>query len=211
MNDGLAPLDSTLVGPVGSDPELPSTGGPAAGGSPEPTDAGMPDVRDTADQKGGLMLAVRFWEKVDHYRADPDGCWLWTGSRNRKGYGQISVGGRRGRPQLAHRIAWTLVNGPIPDGVKVLHSCDNPPCVNSSAHLFLGTLGDNNADMVAKGRDRKAIGEAAPTAVLTEATVLEMRRLHREEGLGCRRLGAMFSVADGTAQAVISRRTWRHL
>jgi hypothetical protein len=77
-------------------------------------------------------------------------CWEWTGTRNQKGYGQIASGGCKG---MAHRIAWTLANGPIPDGLCVLHRCDNPPCINP-AHLWLGTVADNNLDKKIKGRGR---------------------------------------------------------
>ena len=72
-------------------------------------------------------------------------CWEWTGARNRGGYG---IKGRR----LAHRLAWSEANGrPVPDGMLVLHSCDNPPCVNP-AHLRIGTVADNAADRVARNR-----------------------------------------------------------
>lgn len=90
---------------------------------------------------------VRFWAKVD--KAGPDECWLWTASTN-KGYGQLAIKPSP-QPVMAHRFSYELANGPIPDGLAVCHTCDNPPCVNP-AHLFLGTKGDNNRDMVAKGR-----------------------------------------------------------
>lgn len=83
----------------------------------------------------------------------PNGCLEWTGYTNDKGYGRIWVGplGAPERMRYAHRVAWELVNGLIPDDLCVLHRCDNPPCANVT-HLFLGTRSDNNADMLAKGR-----------------------------------------------------------
>lgn len=78
----------------------------------------------------------------------PSGCIEWNGSRLPKGYGQISVGGKN---VLTHRVAWELANGPIPNGLFVLHRCDNPPCINKEC-LFLGTKAENNADRAAKGR-----------------------------------------------------------
>ena len=77
-------------------------------------------------------------------------CWLWQGKPNTSGYGTIRDGGRKHR---VHRIAWEWANGPIPDGMLVLHSCDTPRCVNP-AHLSLGTVRDNNYDRDAKGRTK---------------------------------------------------------
>ena len=87
----------------------------------------------------------------------PNGCLEWTGHTN-GGYGQLRVDSK---VMYAHRFAWELANGPIPNGLKVLHHCDNPPCCETNptpgypdGHLFLGTNADNSADMAAKGRAR---------------------------------------------------------
>lgn len=90
----------------------------------------------------------RFWSKV---RKD-DGCWEWTASVNRRGYGWLHFGGKVERKALkAHRVSWEIHNGPIPDGLWVLHKCDNPRCVRPD-HLFLGDRTDNMRDCAAKGR-----------------------------------------------------------
>lgn len=95
-------------------------------------------------------MEERFWPKVA--KRGPDECWEWTASRTPQGYGKI--GRRKGEsPAIASRVSWEMHNGPIPDGLHVLHRCDNPPCVNP-AHLFLGTNADNQRDMRAKGRGR---------------------------------------------------------
>ena len=93
-------------------------------------------------------LATRVWPKVD---CSGDGCWLWTGAIDHKGYGRIGMGAPSRFVMRAHRATWELTFGPIPEGLCVLHKCDNPPCVRPS-HLFLGTISDNSQDMAAKGR-----------------------------------------------------------
>jgi hypothetical protein len=90
-------------------------------------------------------LEDRFWEKVD--KRGVEDCWLWTGSNDTR-YGQIWF---RGKALKASRVAWELTRGPIPPGMQVCHTCDNPPCVNPS-HLWLGTMSDNIRDAVCKGR-----------------------------------------------------------
>ena len=91
----------------------------------------------------------RFWS---HVVTMPNGCMEWSGRVDRKGYGRVTVNGKH---LAAHRFAWELANGPIPDGLHIRHFvCDNPPCCNPE-HLLPGTHADNMADMVAKGRGRK--------------------------------------------------------
>ena len=87
----------------------------------------------------------RFWSKVNK----TDVCWYWTAYRDDKGYGTF---GLNGKLQKAHRVAYELTYGAIPDGAHILHSCDNPPCVNP-AHLRAGTRSDNMRDKVARGHD----------------------------------------------------------
>ena len=97
---------------------------------------------------------ARFFAKVS--RGAPGECWVWSGGRkdSRQGYGAFGVRDRttgRWRILRAHRVAWLIVNGPIPEGMCVCHRCDNPPCCNP-AHLFLGTHSENMRDMANKGR-----------------------------------------------------------
>jgi len=89
---------------------------------------------------------IRFLSKIKI--SLPDNCWEWEASKNKGGYGQFAV---NKKPKLAHRVAWELKHGSIPNGLCVLHKCDNPPCVNVN-HLFLGTRQDNLKDMRNKGR-----------------------------------------------------------
>lgn len=106
--------------------------------------------------KPGLPVAERL---ALHVVERPSGCHEWTGATDRNGYGRITV---KGKTVQTHVLAWTLVNGPVPAGLNVLHHCDNPPCCRPSC-LFLGTLADNSADMVTKGRSTKGRGQASKT------------------------------------------------
>lgn len=113
---------------------------------------------------GGRFCSPQCWydwntaplgERFKRYLSPPNenGCIEWTGGRSGAGYGRIREG--RMKPQLqAHRVAFELAGGVIPDGHEVLHHCDNPPCVNV-AHLFAGTQSDNMRDMASKGRQWK--------------------------------------------------------
>lgn len=103
-----------------------------------------------------------------------NGCWVWTGAKNRDGYGVLGVGRKQYR---AHRVSYMTFCGPIPEGRLVCHKCDTPPCINPD-HLFLGTPRDNSQDMVAKGRKHVVRGASHPSIkILPEhhASIREMR------------------------------------
>lgn len=107
-------------------------------------------------------------------RVMPSGCWEFEGFCNPAGYGLIGAEAPSRKVVLTHRVAWEIVFGPIPDGLCVLHECDNPPCCNP-AHLWLGTRGDNNRDRRAKGRQVNPCGEQHGRAKLTWEQVREIR------------------------------------
>jgi HNH endonuclease len=94
-----------------------------------------------------IPLATRFWAKV----ARGESCWLWLGYCKPNGYGSIGLGGRAEGKDYAHRVAWRLAYGAIPDGLYVCHRCDTPACCRPD-HLWLGTHAENLGDMRAKGR-----------------------------------------------------------
>jgi HNH endonuclease/Ribbon-helix-helix protein, copG family len=97
-----------------------------------------------------MSIADRFYRKVS---VTEGGCHVWSGAQNGWGYGRLRRGARSARHSSAHRVAWELKNGPVPDGLFVLHRCDNRACVNPD-HLWLGTHSDNMRDMIAKGRHK---------------------------------------------------------
>lgn len=149
-------------------------------------------------------LAERFWEKVA--KRDDDACWLWTANQDARGYGRFAVS--RCNIRLSHRVAWELLNGTIPEGLRVLHTCDNPPCVNPD-HLFVGTAKENTRDMVRKWRH--AHGERHGHATLTDEIVLEMRRLRSEEGLSYAEIGRRVGRLGGTVHKICTRQRWVHI
>jgi endogenous inhibitor of DNA gyrase (YacG/DUF329 family) len=140
-------------------------------------------------------LVVRFWAKVDK----SDECWIWTGSRDKDGYGRIQLGVALGCP--SHRLAWEFENGPVPEGMLVCHKCDNPPCVRLD-HLFLGTAFDNTADMISKGRRR---GNRS----LTDDQIREVRVLHAT--MTNRAIARRFGVSNGTIDHIFQGRSWTHI
>jgi len=148
----------------------------------------------------GQYVAVPFWDRVQ--RLGDSECWPWTASVLHDGYGHAWFE-RRGQP--AHRVAWKLLRGPIPDGLFVLHRCDNPPCCNPD-HLFLGTKGDNNRDRAAKGRSRSRRGSQVANSKLTEADVLRIRDLLGRVPQDV--IAARFGVSRGVVSHVATGRSW---
>lgn len=131
----------------------------------------------------------------------PCDCWVWTASLTHNGYGQTTspLGAR------AHRVSYQLHVGPIPEGMCVLHRCDNRACVNPD-HLFLGTHADNMADMLAKGRDKR-VGNQNARSVLTEEQVLDIRA-----DTGTQRgIADKYGVGKSTIANILQRHTWKHI
>lgn len=135
----------------------------------------------------------------------PDsGCWMWLGSDQGKGYGNV---GHEGRTQRAHRVSYKLFVGPIPDGLHVLHKCDVRLCVNPD-HLFLGTNADNVRDMVEKGRNN--FGERNGNAKLTEDKVRDIRAGY-ELGDTVASLSLSYQVSCTAIYDIVRGDTWRHV
>lgn len=164
--------------------------------------------------------AALFWDQVN--KKGPDECWEWTGYRFRKGYGVFRTAGPNRATLRCSRISFFLVTGVDPGALMVLHKCDNPPCCNPR-HLFLGTIPENTADMVAKGRQSKGDnhpkrlrpelvkrGDDHPRKILTSAQVLAIRSAF-SAGASRSSIAEKYKVNYGNVVAIIARRTWRHL
>ena len=144
----------------------------------------------------------RFWNKV----RKSEGCWQWTGYCDECGYGRFNVNGIIVR---THKFSYELHNGKVPDGLCVLHNCDNPPCVNP-VHLYAGTRQQNMSDMVDRGRS--LVCEKHHKVRLTWKQVKEIRqsyipRKHTEYNLVG--LAKRYGVGCRTIQAIITNESWK--
>lgn len=148
------------------------------------------------------LVEDRFWTYVDK----TGDCWLWLGSNNGVGYGQIRLCGTL---KYAHRISYELKYGPVPSGLYVLHKCDTPSCINPD-HLFIGRQVDNVKDMITKGRDNHARGSRIYLAKLTEENIVEIRKLFTT-GLTQQKIADLYNVSDTAISDIFNHRTWNHV
>jgi hypothetical protein len=155
----------------------------------------------------------RFWAHVDKNGPVPSvdpklgPCWLWTGPKERSGHGRIRIS-TAGERDGAHRFAYQLLLRVDPGELFVCHRCDNPPCVNPD-HLFLGTHQDNMSDRDSKMRH--CHGSRSPNTRLTEATVLEIRRLYATGEHSQESLAKRFRLGQVSVSRLLLRKTWQHI
>lgn len=161
-----------------------------------------------------------FWKKVR--KTGPDDCWEWVGWRQKKAAGRLPYGmwrpspTQKSTPLKAHRVAWTLINGPIPNGLCVCHRCDNPACCNPS-HLWLGTASDNNKDRDGKGRTvppqrvcdhgKFSRGSKHGMSKLTEDDILAILADNRPQTV----IAAAYGVHSSNINHIKRGRTWRSM
>ena len=157
--------------------------------------------------KSIVSIRDRFDRRVVR-SSDPSGCWLWTGCANNKGYGIFGVAGRN---RLAHRTAYEFARGEIGAGLVVRHKCDVPRCVNP-AHLETGTMKDNTADMMSRGRDGHGSvrGSAHPGSKLSEPDVALIKLL-LDCGVRNIRMARLYGVSDTKIAHIKSGKSWSHV
>lgn len=155
----------------------------------------------------GVPAEERFWEKVD----TTGDCWIWTASICGGGYGKFWLGDKLWR---ASRLAYHMTRGPIPDGMCVLHKCDNRRCVNPD-HLWLGTMAENSQDAVRKGRwhqntgpNKKIQGEKHGRAKLCELDAWLVKNI---EGVTHTDIAEWFDISITQVSRIRNGKRWRHI
>lgn len=154
------------------------------------------------------MSKITIQQRIEKHsiQNEKNGCVEWVAFKNHCGYGRINVGGQI---RFAHRVAYELKHGKIPDGIEICHFCDNPACVNVD-HLFPATHAENMADMRQKGRaDRlkKSKGVLHHMAKLHDADVKKILLDDRSPSAIC----AEYGVTEGAIRQIKVRKTWRHV
>jgi len=123
-------------------------------------------------------------------------CWLWIGVKDTSGYGKFSIKKKR---VGSHRFSYELATKqPIPKGMVIMHTCDNPSCVNPK-HLRIGTFSENAVDMVIKNRSR--------ICYLTAEQVKEIKA----SNLSIKELSLKYDVSTSCIRDIKKKRTWKHI
>ena len=137
-----------------------------------------------------------------------NGCWEYNGCCHiHNGYGTLRVNGKQYK---AHRLMWEITNGPIPNDLRVLHTCDNPPCCNPE-HLFLGTQQDNVADMIAKGRSNYSMqGNKNGRSVVQVEDIPIIRKLC-DDGFKHTEIAELYGVQSSAISKIATGKTWSHI
>ena len=155
----------------------------------------------------------RFWSKV-RKAGRPEECLEWAGARLPEGYGFIYAGPLYDEPVRwirAHRLSWEMHNGKVPEGLSVLHHCDNPPCVNP-AHLYVGTQLENVRDRAVRrrGKEHRQNGTGNDNVKLTEADVRAIVAM-TDAGKSQTVVAAMFGLTQPYVSKLARRQYWQHL
>jgi len=148
-----------------------------------------------------MQAFLQKYEKLLEWQGE---CLVWTGNRGRN-YGRLKIRGVKWR---VHRFVYTMVNGPIPPGICVCHSCDNPPCCNPK-HLFLGTNKENSQDMVRKGRVNGPKGIRNRNARFTDEQIVEIKSKYIPHVVTAEQVGLEYGMNPAYVRYLCSRRSSR--
>jgi hypothetical protein len=149
-----------------------------------------------------IDLRERFWSKVN--KLGKDNCWEFTGGINSTGRGIFVL---NGKSVHAHRVAYMLTNGRIPEGAFICHTCDNGKCVNPK-HLFIGNALINNRDCFSKGRHPILRGEHDPKSKLNNEKVLKIVELYKTGKYSQPQVGKMFGVSRSSVLGILRGESW---
>jgi len=163
----------------------------------------MDDLVEGQGKKGARPVGflVRFFQRFK--KGQNDECWPWTGCRDARGYGKISIGtkGKNRKLWLAHRVAYIIHFGSLPEDREVCHKCDNPPCVNPN-HFFLGTHQDNFDDAANKNRLR--FGSSHHNTKLIASDVIEIQKRYTSGGVTQAELASEYGISQPHCSKIIS-------
>lgn len=160
------------------------------------------------EEKGYLEsaeLRLSMPERFEKYVVKKDGCWDWTGRFDKDGYPILMI---KQKPFTVrcNRLSWSIKNGPIPEGLLVLHHCDNPCCTNPN-HLYTGTFQNNSDDMVS--RQRSLPGEKHPNSTLNWETVRAIRREYVGNYGQQTRLAKKYGTSQANVSAIVKNKVWK--
>jgi hypothetical protein len=156
-----------------------------------------------------ILVTDNLRQRFDEYVVkNNQGCWAWSGAIV-DGYGVLWELGASRQQLRAHRVSWAIYRGEVPEGMCVLHRCDNRQCTRPD-HLFIGTVGDNNRDTIAKGRHVSSRGEKNGASKLTADDVEKMKTL-RAQGLGYAVIARRFGVVTMTCWRAVNQKSWSHI
>ena len=159
------------------------------------------------------LILEEYLSRID--KLSEDECWEWTGGTYRGGYGMYGRFYYKGKRILpAHRISYLIYKGTIPEGKKILHSCDNPPCCNPK-HLSAGTQLENVTQMWSRGRGKSTVGADQWGTSLSDEGAMRIYN-HPMDDKNYKwheyaRIGTLYGVSDQVVARIKDKKTWRHI
>ncbi len=145
------------------------------------------------------------WKRIN--KKSDEECWNWIGVISKTGYGHMRINYKH---HLVHRIVYKEICGSIPEGMCVLHKCDNRSCCNPK-HLYIGTYKDNSCDMINRGRKASQIGEKNNASKLTNEEINQIKFLFSTGKYFQKELGKMFGVTQSNISCIVRDVTWKFI